>query len=111
MAAGRSSGARTGPKSFSLTLGAEKPQFLVLSQDHPQKPLRFTPGGLSFFRGPTIAKLLPETADGLLDELDRRFPEPRPNPNDTDADIRWRLAQRSVVLQMRDAYRVARKGA
>ena len=56
-------------------------------------------------------KILPETADGLLAELDRRFPEPRPDPKQSDDEIRWMLAQRSVVLTMKEAYRLARKRA
>ena len=54
-------------------------------------------------------KILPETADGLLAELDRRFPEPRPDPKMTNDEIRWQLAQRSVVLIIQEAYRLARK--
>lgn len=54
-------------------------------------------------------KILPETADGLLAELDRRFPEPRPDPKMSNDEIRWQLAQRSVYLVMRDQYAFARK--
>lgn len=56
-------------------------------------------------------KILPETAEGLLTELDRRFPEPRPDPKMTDNEIRWQLAQRSVYLILRDQYALARKRA
>lgn len=56
-----------------------------------------------------MARLLPETADGLLDLMNSLFPEPRPSPKESDEEIRYALARRSVYLQLRDAYNQARK--
>lgn len=51
--------------------------------------------------------IFPRTVQEFLDELDRRYPEPRVSPSDTDEDIRHRLAQREVFLVMRDAHQAA----
>lgn len=56
-------------------------------------------------------KILPETVDGLLDEMARRFPEPRYDPNMTAAEVRHMLSRRSAYLELRDAYAAARKRA
>lgn len=56
-------------------------------------------------------KILPETVDGLLDEMARRFPEPRYDPNMTDAEVRHMLSRRSAYLELRDAYAAARRRA
>lgn len=56
-------------------------------------------------------KLLPETVDGLLDEMARRFPEPRYDPSLTDDEVRHLLSRRSAYLELRDAYAAARKRA
>jgi hypothetical protein len=56
-----------------------------------------------------MAKLLPDTAEGLIEHMEKLFPEPRPAPQDTDADIKWRLAQRQVVLQIKDQYAAAKR--
>jgi len=58
-----------------------------------------------------LSKLLPETADGLLEEMSRRFPEPRYDPAMSDAEIRHILSRRSVYLELRDQYAFARKRA
>ena len=56
-----------------------------------------------------MARILPETASGFLDELNLRFPEPRPTNGQSHTDYIWFSAQRAVYLQMLDAYTQARK--
>lgn len=53
--------------------------------------------------------LFPETADGLLDYMAKRFPEPRYDAALSEADLRAAMARRSVYLELRDAYNLSRK--
>lgn len=48
-------------------------------------------------------KEFPRTVEAFLEELDRRFPEPRPRSDQSHADLMFVAGQRSVVLAMRDA--------
>lgn len=43
--------------------------------------------------------------------MNQRFPEPTFPPSATNDEIRWALARRSVYLELRDAYALARKRA
>lgn len=56
-----------------------------------------------------MAALFPETTEGLLDLMARRFPEPRYDPSQTAEEIRHALARRSVYLELRDAYELSRR--
>lgn len=55
------------------------------------------------------SSLLPRTVEELLTELERRYPEPRTRPEDTAEDIMFRAGQRSVVLQLLDAFEASAK--
>ena len=43
--------------------------------------------------------------------MNRRFPEPTFHPNATNEEIRHALSRRSVYLELRDAYALAKKRA
>ena len=43
----------------------------------------------------------PNTAEELLELMDELIPEPTPRPGDTNERIRWDLARRSVVHEIR----------
>ncbi|QOC54145.1 hypothetical protein [Caulobacter vibrioides] len=58
---------------------------------------------------PRSPNLFPVTVEQFLTELDRRFPEPRPSPTDNPRETDWKLAQRSVYLQMQDAFDAAQR--
>lgn len=58
-----------------------------------------------------LSKPLPETAEGLIEEMARRYPEVRYDPTMTDAEIRHALSRRSVYTELRDAYEFAKRRA
>lgn len=53
------------------------------------------------------ATLFPRTVEEFLDELERRFPEPRYEPGMTNDQVMFEAGRRSVVTLMRDAHKHA----
>ena len=58
-----------------------------------------------------MARLFPETVEGLLDYMATRWPEPRLDPEASTEELRAALARRSVYLELRDTYNLSRKRA